>query len=171
MDTWMPACIAGFGVSPSSSIEGFARHLKTRLDSELSADQASQPTLIHIVGYERTDTVHPVMYFVRNAGSINVQTGAYEHITPTFEVTEDFWGRDHGEDLARHGPDPTRYRMYFNGTPDGRIAFNQFREIFQWFLAAVCSLTPRGGSGHRAHWTSWHPWSSCRSGPFRRSTL
>jgi hypothetical protein len=137
MDTWMPTRIAEYGASGSTSIEGFAHYLQARLDAELTATQASDATLIHIVGYERADTIHPVMYFVRNAWSINATTGAYEDIRHTFQVSEDYWGRDYGDDLAQIGPDPTRYRMYFNGTPDGRIAFFQFGQLFRGFLAAV----------------------------------
>jgi hypothetical protein len=139
MDTWMPRCIETYAEeSADSSLEGFAHHLKDCLDQELTDGQRSFPTLIHIVGYIADGNgIHPVLYFVRNAGSMNNQTGAYEQIAPTFQVSEDFWARNYRDSQDQGTVDPSRYQSYFNGTPDGRIAFFHFGQLFNTFLHAV----------------------------------
>ena len=139
MDTWMPRCIQTYADDVDEpSIEDFANYLKGRLDRELTDGQRSFPTLIHIVGYTPDDAgTHPVFYFVRNAGSINTQTGAYEQIGATFQVSEDFWQRDYKESQEQGTVDPGRYQTYFNGTPDGRVAFHYFGQLFNGFLHAV----------------------------------
>jgi hypothetical protein len=102
--------------------------------------QRAGATLIHVVGYvSGEDGTHPEFYFVRNAATINDQTGAYEEIRDTFQVTEDFWTRDHNEPDVRAAFDAGGYQTYFNGTPDGRIAFVQFGQIFGAFLQRVWS--------------------------------
>jgi hypothetical protein len=138
MDTWIPRCIEAYASEDGPSLEGFAHHLKTRLDQELTSGQRSTPTLIHIVGYVTDDAgTHPAFYFVRNAGSINGRTGAYEQIATTFTVSEDFWTRDYRESQEQGIVDPGCYRNYFNGTPDGRVAFFYFGQLFNAFLHAV----------------------------------
>jgi hypothetical protein len=134
MDGWMPSCISGYAATSDPSLEGFAHHLKERLDDELTDGERTFATLIHIVGYvDDADGIHPAFYFVRNPRSINEQTGAYENIADTFEVSEDFWSRDYKHSLS----DKTRYQSYFNGTPDGRVAFFHFGRMFNGFLQAI----------------------------------
>jgi hypothetical protein len=74
--------------------------------------------------------------------SINPSTGAYEDIRPTFKVTEYFWKRDYRADKKAGAVGPGWYRSYFNGTPDGRIAFYHFGELFMGFLGDVWSQQP-----------------------------
>lgn len=137
MDTWMPRCISSYEEEEEPTVEGFAYYLKERLDHELTEGQALMPTLIHVVGYVSDgDGSHPVMYFVRNVERINEETGAYEGISRTFHVREDFWRRDHPAGQLR-GLHPDRYQTYFNGTPDGRIAFVHFANVFRSFLDEV----------------------------------
>ena len=139
MDTWMPSCISDYASTDSPTQEGFAYYLKDRLNTDLTSDQRRKATLIQIVGYVSDDDgVHPALHFVRNAWSIT-STGAYDDIRPTFQVSEDFWKRDYLADKTAGDVGPGWYRTYLNGTPDGRIAFYYFRQIFQDFLSAVWS--------------------------------
>jgi hypothetical protein len=139
MDTWMPSCIGDHAASAGSPTqEGFANYLIGRLNADLTSGERGMATLIQIVGYvSDEDGVHPALHFVRNCFSINPLTGAYEDIRPTFKVREDFWTRDHPDDRAARLLGPDRYRSYFNGTPDGRIAFYNFGRLFQSFLGDV----------------------------------
>jgi len=139
IDSWMPECIDKYQMEDDSpSLPGFAEYLRLCLDAEMTDIQRSVPTLIHIAGYLTDESgTHPVLYFVRNAGSINERTGAYEDIAYNFQVSEDFWKRDYQSDLEEGIVDHDRYRTYFNGTPDGRIAFYYFGQIFDGFLRSV----------------------------------
>jgi hypothetical protein len=138
MDTWMPACITAYGSTPQPSLKGFAYYLRDRLDSDLTGQQKTYATLIHIVGYVSDDEgTHPEFYFVRNAGSINQHTGEYAQILDAFQVTEDFWTRDYQLAEVQATFAAGGYQSYFNGTPDGRIAFVQFGQIFGTFLGMV----------------------------------
>jgi hypothetical protein len=138
MDTWMPSCISDYAATSQPSLEGFAHYLSDRLEEELNDRQRAGVTLIHIVGYVSHEVgAHPEFYFVRNAGAINRQTGAYDDIGGTFQVDEHFWTRDHNRPDARAAFDAGGYWSYFNGMPDGRIAFAQFGQIFGAFLQTV----------------------------------
>ena len=138
MDTWMPSCIEEYASTDSPTQEGFANHLKERLNKDLTGSQRTFATIIQIVGYVSDDDgVHPALHVVRNDSSINPSTGAYEGIRPTFEVSEDFWKRDYPADKTAGRLGPGWYRSYFNGTPEGRIAFRHFGELFTDFLRDV----------------------------------
>lgn len=141
MDTWMPSCISDYASTDSSPTqEGFANYLKERLNNDLTSLQKTYPTIIQIVGYVSDDDgVHPALHVVRNDSSINERTGAYEGIQPTFKVTEDFWICDYKNAKDAGDIRPGQYWSYFNGTPDGRIAFHNFGELFGGFLNAVWS--------------------------------
>jgi hypothetical protein len=76
---------------------------------------------------------------VRNWSSINRKTGVYENIRQTFKVSEDFWNRDYKAAKKAGRLAPGWHQMYFNGTPDGRIAFYEFGQLFQRFMSAVWS--------------------------------
>ena len=140
MDAWMPRCIRDYAATTQLSLEGFAGYLGDRLDRELTSRQRQDPTLIHIVGYvSDSGGAHPEFYFVRNVGDINGQTGAYENFHSRFQVDEQFWNRDYPAPSVRATLNVGGYHAYFNGTPDGRIAFVQFRQIFGAFLRMVWS--------------------------------
>jgi hypothetical protein len=142
MDTWMPSCIRGYAASTDSPTqEGFADYLTECLNNtELTTRQRNCPTTIQIVGYvsDGDGVVHPALHHVRNTSSINASTGAYEGIGP-FVVSEDFWSRDYPADPPGALVGPGRYWSYFNGTPDGRIAFYEFMQRFDRFLRTVWS--------------------------------
>jgi hypothetical protein len=140
MDTWMPSCIEEYASTDSPTQEGFANHLKDRLNADLTSFQRTIATMIQIVGYVTDDDgVHPALHFVRNFSSINTLTGAYEDIRPTFQVSEDFWNRDYPQDKSAGLLGLGWYRSYFNGTREGRIAFYKFGQLFEGFLRAVWS--------------------------------
>ena len=120
MDNWLPACIASYSVSAAPSLSGFANYLAAQLESSLTPDKAR---LFHIAGYVNDASgVHPEFYFVRNIQDINATTGAYEGVTSSYQVTEDFWTRDYPQApsglFAAGGS-----QRYFNGYPSGRIAY------------------------------------------------
>jgi hypothetical protein len=50
MDEWMPNCISEYAATTQPSLEGFAQHLRGRLDEGLTDRQRADATLIHIVG-------------------------------------------------------------------------------------------------------------------------
>jgi hypothetical protein len=134
MDTWLPACIAQYAASPAPSLSGFAHHLAAELGSSPTADKAR---LFHIAGYVKdTAGPHPEFYFVRNIQGINVTTGAYEGVTSSYQVTEDFWTRDY-----RNAPAGMfaagGFQRYFNGFPSGRIAYLGATQMLQQFYERV----------------------------------
>jgi hypothetical protein len=139
MDTWMPSCIADYSyyTGQGASLGGFAHYLKQRLEHGLTAAEATFPTLVQIVGYVdgRDNASHPELHFIRNVRGISELTGEYEGITPEGTVSEDYWQRDY---LTDHGNlPPGGYRSYFNGTPHGRIAFQQFARHFRSYLESI----------------------------------
>jgi hypothetical protein len=138
METWMPSCISDYASTDSSPTQaGFANYLKDRLNTDFTPSQRAGPTIIQIVGYVSDDAgVHPTLHVVRNDTAINTTTGAYQGIQPTFQVSEDFWNRDY---KIRGSLGPGEYQTYFNGTPDGRIAYFEFMQRFQDFLLNVWS--------------------------------
>jgi hypothetical protein len=120
MDKWLPACIASYPTSAAPSLGGFATHLAAQLESSPTLGKLR---LFHIAGYVADASgVHPEFYFVRNVQGINPQTGAYEGVTSSYEVSEDFWTRDYPQapagTFAAGG-----FQRYFNGYPSGRIAY------------------------------------------------
>jgi hypothetical protein len=117
IDSWMPACIGDYAATTNPTIEGFARHLRDRLEREVTDAERDEGMLIHIAGYaDNSDgTRHPEMWFVRNLGMAT--TGDYSNPGP-FEISEDFWDRDHKDHPGAHS-----IQFYFNGYPPGRIAY------------------------------------------------
>jgi hypothetical protein len=120
MDNWLTARIASYSASAAPSLSGFANHLAAELESSSTPEKAR---LFHIAGYVNDASgAHPEFYFVRNIQGINVMTGAYEGVTSSYQVTEDFWTRDYPQapsGLFKAGGS----QRYFNGFPSGRIAY------------------------------------------------
>ncbi|MDO0934463.1 hypothetical protein QQY66_23320 [Streptomyces sp. DG2A-72] len=132
MNEWMSAFVSSYGKSPNPSIGDFAN----RLADEIGASStANSPRLFHIAGYkDESNGTHPEFYFVRNIQGINPVTGTYEGVTGNYLVTEDFWTRDYAKApsgmFAIGGS-----QRYFNGYPEGRIAYlgamRRFREFYE----------------------------------------
>jgi hypothetical protein len=140
MDTWMPSCISAYAASTKSPTqEGFANYLAERLNTDVTRRQRQRGSLIQIVGYVSDSAgVHPALHFVRNFSTIDPSTGEYQG-TGLFRTSEDFWSRDYAADKAGGLLRAGWYRSYVNGTPDGRVAFHNFQQLFGRFLGAVWS--------------------------------
>jgi hypothetical protein len=124
MDTWIELFIEKDKESGNASIREFSNRLKNKLETEMLPDEKTNGCLIHIAGYvSDEDTDHPELWFVRNVHSIDQQTGNYTNIDVTFEISEDYWGRDYKIPEVRNLIELGGYQLYFNGFPAGRIAF------------------------------------------------
>jgi hypothetical protein len=130
MDHWMPDAITTYSASNAPTLAGFAEHLRGRLSTELADYEWDVATLIHIAGYVDDGSVHPEFWFVRNAGNIDPATGEYTDITQEFQISEDFWGGDHLGPMQGG-------RLYFNGSPDGRINFYEVHNRLEQFFQPV----------------------------------
>jgi hypothetical protein len=137
LNSWMPHCIDDYASSENSSLRGFAEHLKRCLETGMTDSQKTQnANLVHIAGYSSDESgIHPEFYFVRNTPGINPEDGKYKQPTGEFQISEDFWTRDYVS--SRDRLNPSSYHSYFNGTPDGRIAFFAFDQIFNAYLQDV----------------------------------
>jgi len=137
MDIWMPSTISQYASLASSSLEGFAQYLCTRLTAE--AEPGETALLVQIAGYaNNTSCSHPEMWFVRNFSGIDPSTGEYMGRSDNFTITEDFWHRDYLNDSAAGRiPGGWYQRFYFNGLPEGRISFNVFNDTYWRFLWTV----------------------------------
>lgn len=139
MDAWMPRVIAAYASSPPRTLEGFARHLRTRLDIE--QDRGSTRLLLHVAGYAHDARgSHPEMWFVRNVQSIHPITGEYEGITDQFVISEDFWTRDYPAACATgQAPGGSLAQQYFNGLAAGRISYNALSQTLHAYLQFIWS--------------------------------
>ncbi|MFC1402428.1 MULTISPECIES: hypothetical protein [Streptacidiphilus] len=134
MDRWLAACIATYAASATPSLGGFANHLATQLQSSPTPGKAR---LFHIAGYVKdAGGLHPEFYFVRNIRGINATTGDYEGVTPTYQVTEDFWTRDYPQAPVGMFAAGNSQR-YFNGYTPGRIAYYGAMQKLQEFYEQV----------------------------------
>jgi hypothetical protein len=139
MDNWMTDFIDSFQSSPPS-LEQFAHELSARLSKELTDNQRQGMTLMHLAGYGKgQDGIHPEFYFVRNIRGID-QTGSYIGPgTDTCDVSEDFWTRDYLAPATRTALETGGWQGYFNGFPEGRIAYLGFSQMFTGFLGQAWS--------------------------------
>ncbi|MDO8731931.1 MAG: hypothetical protein Q7L55_05075 [Actinomycetota bacterium] len=134
MDEWMPSAIADFQVGTSvNPVGAFAEYLATRLENELTERQWGEPTVLQIVGYEgdAKNSQHPVLYHLRNVDRIDPNTGNYVGISNKFQVTEDFWLRDHDPVRSPGAHNQFRVQFYFNGSTAGRTVFG--RHLIEMF--------------------------------------
>jgi len=123
----------------SPTIAGFAEYLRGRLTAEADPTRRS---LIHIAGYvEESGRAHPEFYFVRNISAINPD-GSYGPPKKEFDKSEDFWTRDYPKRTVPNMFDLGGTHLYFNGFPDGRIAYLAVNQWLQDFYNRVWS---RGG--------------------------
>jgi hypothetical protein len=136
IDRWMHDCIRDYGETNDPTIEGFARHLQTRLEREVSDDERQEGMMVQIAGYTEADGArHPEMWFVRNLDMES--TGEYSD-GGVFKISEDFWGRDYPKWLGAKptGADPVQ-QYYFNGYSEGRIAYYALSQTFRSFYQQV----------------------------------
>lgn len=140
MNTWMNNFIQQQQNVQNNSLELFSRALMAELQNNMSTTEKSNGCIIHIAGYvEVNGRSHPEFWFVRNVHGINQQTGEYENINDTFNITEDFWTRDcPARNLMQSFRDTNIYsrQIYINGFPSGRIGYNAVSmQLDEFFLA------------------------------------
>ncbi len=153
MSSWMSSFIQS--QHNVTSLAAFADALKTRLESEMLADEKDAGSMVHIAGYaEQGGMWHPEFYFVRNVYRMDSATGEYADIRHQFQVSEDFWSRDcpNASPNAMTAFQSGAYQIYINGFTSGRIGYMIlqqrmnvfFREIWnnpQWRFRGPQSLS------------------------------
>lgn len=133
MDDWMPSTIGEYTARDQPTLRGFAELLCERLT--IQADP-TRHSLIHIAGYANAgDGCRPEFYFVRNCGM--EPDGSYGAPTGAFELSEDFWTRDYLERDTKDALSTGGAHLYFNGFPDGRIAYLAVNRMLQDFYHHV----------------------------------
>lgn len=139
MSTWMPNAIADYAASTSPTLEGLARYFEGRLNAECDDETG---LLLHIAGYVPDGTgSHAEMWFVRNYSGMENSGGSYIGMSDTFDVSEDFWGRDYPTALAvGHQPGESFRLLYFNGLPDARISYHALDATLWAFFRQVWAV-------------------------------
>lgn len=123
MDQWMQSTIDTYGTNDRPTLQGLSEYLRKRLTEEITESERDDLTLVHIAGYvEQDGTSHPEFYFVRNFERLGSK-GDYQGRLNVFELSEDFWTRDFKPRSARDDPNVDVTWRYFNGLPEGRIAY------------------------------------------------
>jgi hypothetical protein len=157
MDAWMDECIADYGNGEEPTLTGFAEHLRMRLSRELTESERARLTLIHIGGYvDDPACTHPVLLFVRNIKGMHPDGRYIGPGTRECSLSEDFWARDFVDNATtRMGMATGGWQSYFNGFPEGRIAYlgltRAFNDFFRqlwavpgWMFRAPTSLEEVG---------------------------
>jgi hypothetical protein len=139
IDSWMPTAIQAYAASTKApTLAGLAAFLGARLSDEITGTERDFGSLIHLAGYVDLDgSAHPEFFFIRNIASIDQQTGGYIGRTERFQVTEDFWTRDYQTVETKNALRLRGSQRYFNGYPDGRIAYVGATKMLQNYLAQV----------------------------------
>ena len=142
MDEWMSGCIDAYGRTRTPTLHGFAEHLRVRLTAELTDGERQQLTLIHIAGYaEDPACTHPVLLFVRNVKGINPDGSYMWPATEECLLSEDFWARDFVEQKeTRYAMSSGGWHSYFNGFPEGRIAYLFLTQALNSFFRQLWSV-------------------------------
>lgn len=140
MDQWMDDCIREYREAAEPTLAGFGEHLRERLRTEMSREESSAGSIVHLAGYTSDEHgVHPEMIFIRNIEGINDQTGDYLNPTSDFQLSEDFWHRDYLTQATKKSLVSGGYQMYFNGFSHGRIAFAGVGQRLREFYSMVWS--------------------------------
>ncbi len=138
MDQWMSSFIQDQEDAGISSLSDFAHNLGEALEVQMSPDEQSRRSMMHIAGYVQEDGLsHPEFYFVRNVTTINPDTGEYEGRSPEFQVTEDFWTRDCPNSKLMEAFQEGAYQIYVNGFASGRIGFVALQNIMNPFFREI----------------------------------
>jgi hypothetical protein len=121
MDDWMNNFIDS---SSAITLEELSNELAQKLEAEMTEDEKSSGSLIHICGYsQKNGKCFPEFWFVRNIYHMNLETGEYYGIENQFQVSEDFWNRDNiPKNLFsywQHYDDV--YQLYINGFTPGEL--------------------------------------------------
>lgn len=136
MDAWMQSAIDEYARTDSPTLQGFAEFLKQRLTAQADPSRRS---LLHVAGYvEAEEGARPEFYFVRNIDGMNPD-GSYGSPKREFDVSEDFWTRDYQQKETTEAVGSGGAQLYFNGFPDGRIAYLAVNRQLQDFYRQVWS--------------------------------
>jgi hypothetical protein len=134
----MTDCITTYASSVKPTLRGFAEHLRARLSEDLTERERRGMTLAHVAGYaDGPAGAHPEMHFVRNC-ALDLRTGDY--IGPGTKecvLSEDFWGRDYRRAGTSVMLDSGGWQYYFNGFPQGRMAYLGFVNVVNPFLNQI----------------------------------
>ena len=141
MNTWMEEFIKTQSDAKVSTLKEFSEVLQQKLQSSLRDYEFKNGCMIQISGYSKTnEVIHPEFWFIRNVHSINSETGQYENIDETIEISEDFASRDLLKNTSldeynckEHGVDYS----YFNGFSPGRISYFYLTRYLDDFFNSV----------------------------------
>lgn len=136
MDVWMQAAIDEYAQNEGPALRGFAEFLRQRLTVQADPTRSS---LLHVAGYvEAEGRSWPEFHFVRNIEGMNPD-GSYGAPKREFDVSEDFWTRDYQQKETKEAVASGGAQLYFNGFPDGRIAYLAVNRQLQDFYRQVWS--------------------------------
>ena len=141
MDIWMNDFILQNKTAKDLTLEKFSRTLRDELQSKMLSQEKQNGCIIHISGYvENNNRSHPEFWFVRNIHKINPQSGDYENIDDTFEISEDFWTRDCPKnnliEIFKNENIFSR-QIYINGFTPGRIGYNNVKNKLDEFFLGI----------------------------------
>jgi hypothetical protein len=141
MDLWMEQLISDYRIdAPSYVVADFAEYLEHRLEGEMTRQEKTSGSIIHIAGYASTNEgSHPEFHFVRNIAGIDQQSGSYTGFADHFATSEDFWTRDYRVPSNASQLRSGGYQLYINGYPDGRIGYLILLNHLGQFLKSVWS--------------------------------
>ncbi|HMU47440.1 MAG TPA: hypothetical protein PKC72_13795 [Chitinophagaceae bacterium] len=143
MHNWMEEFINEQKDNNISTLKEFTEILKYKLQGSLRKNEFKAGCMMQISGYSETKgIIHPELWFLRNVHSINMETGQYENIDETIEISEDFASRDllnnttlENYNLKEHETDYS----YFNGFAPGRISYYYLSNSLDDFFKNVWS--------------------------------
>ena len=125
-------------LDPKLTIAKFSNNLKAALQTEMTDKQKETGSIIQVAGYtEENLKSHAEFYLVTNIHNIDPLTGNYSDITNKFTCSEHFWNRDYKIDNFKENlekPNKFAYRIYFNGTKEGRNELSVIREKLDAFF-------------------------------------
>lgn len=139
MDEWILQSIREYERHKAGSLFGYSEWIRGRLEIEMTAEEKSYGSLLHIAGMvDDQDGPHPVLYFVRNIVDIDSETGEYLGMGNHFLISEDFWSRDCASPEDRRDFRSGRfYMLYINGYPSGRIAYLKLSNYLRQYFSDV----------------------------------
>jgi hypothetical protein len=138
MDHWLDKFIQGQQQVQCRSLQSFANSLAETLQAEMTQDEKSSGSMVHIAGYVfDANSWHPEFLFVRNVYSIDMETGEYRDFRKSFQVSEDFWRRDWERNNLERLFTRGGYQIYSNGFPSGRMSYMFFQEYMTSFFNQI----------------------------------
>jgi hypothetical protein len=141
MNIWMEGFIRAQKDARVTTLQQFSQTLQQKLQSSLRENEFKLGCMIHICGYSETNGVtHPELWFLRNIHSINNDTGQYENIDETIDISEDFASRDllTNTTIEKYIIKDHKFDYsYFNGFAPGRISYHYLTRYLDRFFDEV----------------------------------